>query len=613
MFSALFRFIRGFFRLLGRLIDFTRRLVVNLVFLLAVLALVLVFSRPQLPLPESAALLVQPQGTLVERPRGSGVFELFSDGNAVSSETSLNDLVRAVRAARDDSRISMLVLQTDTLSGSGLSKLAELREALAEFRSGGKKVIAYGERFTQGQYYLASVADEVHMAPDGFVLLTGMSRQVTYFKGALDKLGVRMHLFRVGDYKSFGEPFTRTDMSEADRTASRDLLNGLWATLRGDIMSSRKLTAERFDAYVNDPRAALAAVGGDTAQAAMAAGLVDELSTPDQWRAFVQTRLGNAAAGAAADAEPANLVGVHRYLGHLPAQNPATARVAVLVAQGSIVDGRGGDGSIGSDSLAAQIRAARADRNVRALVLRIDSPGGSATASERIRRELELTRMQGKPVVASMSTTAASGGYWIAAGADEIYAHRATVTGSIGVFGLFPEIAAPLNSLGLTVDGVKTGPFADALDPRRPMSPEAAEVMQMTVQNIYDRFIQTVATARKMTPTDVGHVAQGRVWLGEAAHKLGLVDGLGGLDVAVAAAARRAGLAEWQVVWPEPPTSLRQRMTRGFSTLVAGSRPSLSNGSALGGLVASVERDLQSLLLWNDPQDVYAHCLCEAF
>ena len=611
MFSALFRFVRGFFRLLGRLIDFTRRVVVNLVFLLFVLMLVLMFSRPQLPLPESAALLVQPQGTLVERSSASGVLELFGDEDSTRSETTLDELVRAVRAARDDARITQVVLQTDALSGSGLSKLAELREALAAFRVSGKKVIAYGERFTQGQYYLASVADEVHMAPDGFVLLTGLSRQVTFFKGALDKLGVRMNVFRAGDYKSFSEPFTRTDMSEADRTASRDLLNGLWNTVRGDILASRELSAERFDAYVNDPPAALTAAGGDTAQAAVAAGLVDTLTTPDQWRALVHARLGSTGANAT-NSEPGNLVSVSRYLSHAPERNPATARVAVLVAQGNIVDGQGGDSAVGGDRLAAQIRAARADRNVRALVLRIDSPGGSATASERIRRELELTRMQGKPVVASMSSTAASGGYWIAAGADEIYAHRTTVTGSIGVFGLYPELSGPMKSLGLSVDGVTTSPFAAALDPRRPLAPEVGAMLQMTVDNIYQRFIQTVATARKMTPEEVGHVAQGRVWLGEAAHKLGLVDGLGGLDVAVAAAARRAGLAEWQVVWPEPPTSLRQRMARSLGALAGTSQPLPKSGGALASIISTVERDLQGLLQWNDPRDVYTHCLCEA-
>ncbi len=605
--------IKGFFRLIGRTLayvwrwlDAVRRTVLNLVFLLIIAAIVALVMRPTLPLPDGAALVLKPAGALVEQRTLEDPFQLLRPNASPVAQTALRDLLEAVEAARDDPRIQVLVLDTDALNQAGLSKLAELRAAVEEFKSSGKPVLARGERFTQGQYYLASVADEVHLAPDGFLLLRGLSRFVTYFKGALDALGIRMHVFRVGEYKSFAEPFTRSDMSDEDRENSRDLLDGLWTVFREDIAASRGIAVEAFDDYVIGYRAALAAVEGDAAEAALRAGLVDRLSTRDQWRDRLREHVGLDDEG-----KEVKTIALGRYLAAVRGERAgAPDRIAVLVAQGSIVDGSGGPGSAGGDTLARLIREAREDDAVKALVLRIDSPGGSAWASEVIRRELEVTRAAGKPVVASMSSTAASGGYWIAAGADEIVAHPASLTGSIGIFALFPEIVEPLGKLGITVDGVATGPLAGAFDPRRPLDVAAAEALQLGIENGYRRFIRTVATAREMSEAEVELVARGRVWTGEAAHKLGLVDELGGLDAAIARAAARAGLERYELTWPAARLSPTQLLMQRLSDAIEPEAMPVGGLASLP-LVRLLAAEAEALARWNDPRHVYMHCLCE--
>lgn len=607
--------ITGLFRFLGRILGFfwqavngLRRLALNLVFILIIAAAVMVFMHPEPSLPESAALVIAPTGTLVEQREIEDPMALLRAGGQPELQTSLSDLTEAIETARLDERIKMLVIEADNLDSAGLSKLAELRTAIEHFKSSGKPVYARGERFSQGQYYLASVADEVHLAPDGFVLVTGLSRYVSYFKGALDKLGIKIHVFRVGEYKSFSEPFTRSNMSEEDRANSSDLLNGLWNELRTDIAASRKISLDVLDNYVIDYGAALKASGGDAALAAQRTGLVDKLSTRDEWAALLKERVGED------DDGNFNQVSVEDYLanGRMMA-TPAPDKIAVLVAQGAIVDGSSSAGSVGGDAFVELIREAREDDSVKALLVRIDSPGGSAFASELIRRELELTRKAGKPVVASMSSTAASGGYWIAAGADEIWAHPVTLTGSIGIFAMMPELVEPLERLGITVDGVSTGPLAGAFDPRLPLDDSAAKAMQTGIEHGYQRFLKTVGDARKMTTAEVDLIARGRVWTGEAALKLGLVDGLGGLDAAIKATATRAGLSDYDLVWSETGLSTAQRLIRrlsdmsGIEHLATATRP-----SPIDQAIARLRSELDAMASWNDPRHLYAHCLCEA-
>lgn len=609
MIRASFRFVGRLFRYLWVWLDAVRRTFFNLVFLLLVGIVIALIWRPAPELPDSAALVLKPSGALVEQTRLEEPLDLLRPGGARVSQTALHNLIEAVGAARDDARITGLVIETDGLARSGISKLSELRAAIETFKTSGKPVIARGERLDQGQYYLASVADEVHLSADGFVLLRGLARYSSYFGNALDSLGVKVHVFRVGEYKSFSEPFTRSNMSDADRDSTRDLLEGLWNMFRGDIAASRNVGLGPLDDYIMDYGAALAASGGNAADAALRAGLVDRFSTRDEWRGALRERFG-----VGDDGEDFRGVGVARYLAAIRAGRPAEVdHVAVLVAQGAIVDGTGTPGSVGGDTLARLIREAREDDKVRALVLRIDSPGGSAWASEVIRRELEVTRAAGKPVVASMSSTAASGGYWIAAGADEIWAHPATLTGSIGIFAMFPEFSEPLDRLGVTVDGVATSPLAGAFDPRRPLEPLAAEAMQIAIEHGYRRFLDTVAQGREMTTAEVELIAQGRVWTGEAASKLGLVDRLGSLDGAIAAAAERAGLRRYEVVWPEARLSPRDLLLRRLSDMTGvGAREAPpAADSSFGFVLRSLQQDAGGLLHWNDPQHVYAHCLCE--
>ena len=614
MIRGLFRFIYNVLRMFVRLLDLIVRGVFYALLIFGIGVLVAFFFHPEPDVPAGSALVLRPVGTIVEQAELEPPLALLRAGGAPAGQVRLADLTEAVRRARDDDRIAALVIETDELVGGGLSKLAELRAAIEHFKTSGKPVLARGERFTQSQYYLASVADEVHLSPDGFVLLRGLARYGTYFKDALDRLGVKVHVFRVGEYKSFSEPFTRNDMSAEDRESTRDLLDGLWRIMRDDIAASRKLTPDAVDAHVAGIRQALEASGGDAAQAALKAGLVDRFSTRDEWRArLIET------AGKAADSDEARSIDVESYLAVVGRQGEgASDSIAVIVAQGTIVDGMEPTGVVAGDTFARLIREAREDDSVKAVVLRIDSPGGSAWASELIRRELELTRQAGKPVIASMSSVAASGGYWIASGADEIWAAPATVTGSIGIFGLFPEFSEPLRRLGIGVDGVATAPLAGALDPRRPLDEDVAAAMQLSIEHGYRRFLEVVAQARKMTTDEVDAVARGRVWTGEAASGLGLVDKLGGLQDAVAAAAARAGLREYELVWPEAVDSFEQRMLRRLLStgedlgldLVGGGLGSGSLGP-LGALLGEVQRSTVELLRWNDPRHLYLHCLCE--
>ena len=611
MLRALLRFPLMLLRLLARTLDLFARSVFYLLVLAALGVVLSMWFHPAPSVPQGAALVLQPVGEIVEQTTLEPPLALLrpgGTGGTLAGQVALADLVEAVRAARDDKRIAALVLETDALVGAGFSKLAELRAAIADFKAAGKPVLARGERFTQHQYYLASAADEVHLSRDGFVLLRGLARYGLYFRQALDTLGIKVHVFRAGEYKSFAEPFTRNDMSAADRRASQALLDDLWAQLRDDIAASRKLAPAQLDAHVKGLRDALAAAGGDAAEAARVAGLIDRFSTPDEWRARLVELVGTLPGS-----DAPRRIDSADYLAVLAAEDSAAAaQVAVIVAQGAIVDGNESGGVVAGETFAALVRAAREDDDIKAVVIRIDSPGGSAWASEQIRRELELTRQAGKPVIASMSSVAASGGYWIAAGADEIWAAPATLTGSIGVFGLLPDFSAALQRLGVGVDGVATAPLAGALDPRRPLDRDAGEALQLTIDHGYRRFLDTVAQARKMSPAQVDVVARGRVWSGAAAQAQGLVDRLGGLHDAIEAAARRAGLSDYDVVWPAVEESMQHRLLRrllGGEAGLAAALPGAGPATTLVGALHAVARDLAR---WNDPQHLYLHCLCAA-
>src|SRR5574337_138014 len=573
--------LRRFLGAIWRGVDGLRRVFLNLVFLLVVAILLAgwLASRPP-AVPEGAALVLAPGGDLVEENGVASSIALLKEGSG-RSETPMAEILEALAYARADSRIHALVIDTDKLQGGGMAKLQELRRSIAE----------------------------VTMAPDGHLLVRGFARYTTYFKGLLDKLGIQIHVFKVGTWKSFTEPYTRENMSEADREATKDLLYGAWTLYRQAVAESRKLAPEAVEHYVQAFKDLLAAAKGDAARMALDAKLVDALLPKDAWEARLQERLGKAE-----DGKGYKRIDLADYLAAVREARPRQAdKVAVLVAQGAILDGEQPPGAVGGDSLARMIRAAREDDAVKALVLRIDSPGGSAFASEVIRRELERTRQAGKPVIASMSSVAASGGYWIATGADEIWADPGTLTGSIGIFAMFPVLAEPLARLGLTVDGVETSRMAGALDPRRPLDPEAAEALQLAIRHGYATFIRRVAEGRKMTPEAVEAVAEGRVWLGTEAKERGLVDDLGGFEQAVASAARRAKLERFEVIRAEAELPVRERFLR---HLLDSAAPWLAStaqpASPFAKLFAELQAKAGELLRWNDPNHVYAHCLCVA-
>lgn len=590
-------------------VDRLRRASINLLFLAVIAVIVASWWSSQIePLPTDAALVIAPSGTLVEQRSVRSPINVLQGGDGIR-QVLLRDVVDAIRNAATDPRIKVLILEPDGLSGAGLSKLEEIGAAVADFRKAGKKVYAWGKNYNQSQYHLAAQADEVFVNPDGYVLLTGFGRYPTYFKGLFDQIGVKMQVFRVGTYKSFVEPYTRSDMSPEDRDATREYLDAAWQAYQADITAARPKAGAQITRYVGEAPELLAAADGDAAKMALDAGLVDGLKSADEWRDFVRGLVGPAA-----DGKGFKHVDLSTYISRVreEAHHPA-ARVGVVVAQGAIVDGEQPPGVVGGDSVASLIRQAREDDTIKALVLRIDSPGGSATASEVIRRELALTRKAGKPVVVSMGSVAASGGYWIAMAADEVWASPTTITGSIGIFAMLPDLSGPMAKLGLTVDGIGTTPLAAGLDPRRPLDPQIGKLLQSSIEHGYKRFLTVVGEARKMSPEAVDQVAQGRVWMGIQAKEKGLVDKLGGLDAALKAAAARAGLTDYDVSYVEKPLSPRDQLLaklldNGEET--DGGEP--GSRSLVDQTVARLRAELQGLALWNDPGHVYLHCLCEA-
>jgi protease-4 len=505
-----------------------------------------------------------------------------------------------------------------------MTKLEDLRDAVAGFKTSGKTVLATADDYSQTAYYLAAQADEIYLHEMGLVVLPGFGRYVTHFKDGLDRLGVDVHVFRVGEYKSAVEPFLRNDMSDEAKEANLDWLGDLWRAWIADVAAARGLSEERLLDYVHRFPELLRQQAGDAARAALEAGLVDHVGERDMVRDRLVELVGE-------DETTHSFQGVsyQDYLAHLGSDRASLGggsgdddQVAVLVARGDILDGRRPPGEIGGDSTAALVRQARDDDTVKALVLRVDSGGGSAFASEVIRRELELLREAGKPVVISMGTVAASGGYWIATASDEIWASPTTITGSIGIFGIFPTFQKPLaRYLGMHVDGVGTTPLAGALRPDRELSAEAAEAIQQITDRGYQEFLDRVAEARGMTPEEVDRIARGRVWSGEDAHAKGLVDHLGGLDQAIAAAAQRAGLeGGYGITWLEQELDFEEQLAADLlsrATEVFGleGRARMPAAAALGAVepllrsAGSLDGVTRAALA--DPRGLVAHCLCE--
>jgi protease-4 len=615
------RFFLGFFRSVWHGLDVFRR-VLHLLLLLLLMALAWAVVRGSVPrLPEHGALVLRPSGQLVEQLAGEPLARALNEAQGQGSpETLVWDLTRAIRSAAQDSRVGAILIDTDDLEGAGLAKLEEVGRAIADFRAAGKKVIARGSNFLQGQYYLASLADEVYLDPTGFIVLDGYARYRMYYKGALDKLGVDVHLIRAGRYKSAEEPFIRQDMSAEDRVAATAYLQALWRGYRESVGKARGLDPAVLDRYANELPAAVRAAGGDTAAVALKAGLVTGLKTQAEVDARMRELVGSDDGHAGFRA-----IELDDYL-RAPrvaaAEHGSGDAVGVVIASGEIQDGSQPPGTIGGDSTSVLLRRARDDPHVRAVVLRIDSPGGSVFASEQIYREVQSLRAAGKPVVASFGDLAASGGYYIASGADAIVASPNTLTGSIGVFAAIPTFDRTLARLGVTVDGVGTTALSGVMRVDRPLSAETEQLLQSIIDHTYRDFLGHVADGRKKSVEQVDEIAQGRVWAGSEALKIGLVDSLGGYGDAIHLAAGRAHLKEGYAVRRiESELSYTQQLLVGLKGAVRGLLATLGlAGSSAQALHAVVPRSVgqrvdAELARWQrfaGPTRAWAYCFCEA-
>ena len=597
-------------------LDGIRRFIHLVLMLGLVLVLLSAVSQQVAPIPKVGALLLAPQGRLVEQLSGDPLERALAraQGQPIQ-ETLVKDLVDALHAAKDDDRINSLILKFDAMSSAGLNKLERLAAAIDDFKTSGKKVIAIGDGYTRDQYFVAIRADEVIMNPMGFVYVDGYSRFRSYYKEAIDKLSIDYHVWRVGEYKSFVEPYIRNDMSPEDREMGRRYLDALWDSYQQTVVAVRGLEPGALDRYANNAPELLAEVEGDTARLALHYGLVDKLMDRNERRDYLIE-----IAGAEKDDElEVAAVGHDRYIAAVRATEKAQDgdKVAVLVASGTILDGDQPPGTIGGDSTAALIRKARKDEDIKALVLRVDSGGGSAFASEVIRKELQAFQATGRPVVASMDSVAASGGYWISMAADEIVATANTITGSIGIGGALPTVDRTLARMGINVDGIGTTDLAGQARLDRPLGESIDSLIRQSIDQGYVQFISLVAGHRNKTLEEVDSIARGRVWIGAAALELGLVDTLGDIDAAVAAAARRAGLSEGEYATTyvekelEFAEQLAMRFTgvAGFFTRVFGFDGLLPESAER--LLDYVDAQIDPFLRLNDPRGIYAVCLCE--
>jgi protease-4 len=606
---------RSFFSGLWRGLDGLRK-ALHLIVLLVIFVLIIGLLRSGVPrIPAKAALLVAPEGQLVEQLSGEPVQRALEEARGQGhAETLLWDLTDSIRAAASDTHIRVLALDLEKFGGATQPTLEELAGALREFRASGKKVIAYGSELTQERYYLAAQADEIYLDPMGFVLIDGYERYRTYFKDALDKLGVGINVFRVGAFKSAVETFTRTSMSPEDREESLAYLTALWSGYQQAVTRARKLPADALSRYVDSLAKTVPAARGNAAQVALQAQLVTAVKT----RLEAEQRLigivgQDDTSGSFKSVSASDYARVARAAKKMRAGGKP--RVGVIVASGQILDGDQPPGVVGGESTARLIRQARLDKQVKAVLLRVDSPGGSVLASEQIYRELLALRAAGKPLVVSMSGYAASGGYCISAPADEIWASPTTITGSIGIFAIIPTVEKTLGKIGVSVDGVGTTALSGQLRIDRPLGEEARVLLQSQINRGYDDFLARVAAGRRKTPAQVDTIAQGRVWAGADAQRLGLVDQLGSFNDAVKAAARRAKLTDYASEFIEPELTWAQQLamqlrSRAAQLFVSASPNELALAE-LGRRLDPVTREVARLSRFSVPNRLYAYCFCE--
>lgn len=604
-------FFRRFFGGIGSIITFCRNTLLNIFFIFFLILLIaLIGSSAPTPLPEKFALRIAPQGILVDQRSYIDTASWLLRDEDEEGETLVRDLVDAINRAADDQRVDSIVLELGGLRGGGITKMSEIGQAMEVFKAKGKKILAVADNYTQDQYFLASYANEIYLHKMGEVQLTGFGRYITYYKTALDKLGVNMHVFRSGKYKDFVEPFLRDNMSDESREHNAQWLNALWSEYTQSIESHRKLAPGSLNILINNLDTKLAEVKGNSAQLAINEKLVDKLVSRSEIDALLIEKFGKSDEG-----EYYNAVGVQSYIAEMHFHKlPKNEQVGLVVASGTIQDGHQQNG-IGSENFVDILRNVKADDSIKALVIRIDSGGGSAFASEIIRAEVEAIRQKNIPIFISMGSVAASGGYWMSTAGDEIWANPTTITGSIGVFGAFPTLENSLQKIGLNTDGISTTELGGAPGIDRPLAPKMNTIIQSGVDRTYQHFLELVANARKKDVSEIHEIAQGHVWTGSKAKEIGLVDNLGSLNDVINAAAKKAGLAEYGVKVVTQKLSPKEEFIR---KLMGEEARGWAPKSLLKPLadIHSVHRELTPLInpllalqTMTDPQGIYATCL----
>ncbi|WP_394144373.1 signal peptide peptidase SppA [Vibrio atypicus] len=610
--KKLFKFIGLFFKGIWKLITFARLALTNLFFIATVAIIYFVYfhAESEAPtVPTESALILNLSGPIVEQPNYVNPMDSVTGsliGKDLPKENVLFDIVDTLRYAKDDEKVSGLVLALGDLPETNLTKLRYIAKALNEFKTSGKPIYAVGDFYNQSQYYLASYADKIYLAPDGAVMLKGYSSYSLYYKTLLEKLNVNTHVFRVGTYKSAIEPFVRNDMSDEAKESASRWLGQLWGAFVDDIATNREITPESLNLNMDQFLALLKQNDGDLAALSKNVGLVDELATRQQVRKEMIEVFGSNGE------DSYNHISYYDYLPTMtPSFDIASDDIAVVVASGAIMDGSQPRGTVGGDTVASLLRQARNDDKVKAVVLRVDSPGGSAFASEVIRNEIEALKEAGKPVVASMSSLAASGGYWISMSADRIVAQPTTLTGSIGIFSVITTFEKGLNELGVYTDGVGTSPFSD-VGITTGLSEGAAQAFQLGIEHGYKRFTNLVSSNRDIPQPELDKIAQGRVWTGQDALNFGLVDNIGDFDDAVKLAAELAKVDSYNIYWIEEPLSPAQQFIQDIMNQVkvsVGIDASTYIPPALQPVVNQVAADADMLQSFNDPKGQYAFCL----
>ena len=610
---TLWRFIAGFFKWTWRLLNFVRELVLNLFFIFLVLVGVGIWMQLSdgntSQQTARGALLLDISGVIVDKPSSTnrlGVIgrQLFGASSDRLQENSLFDIVNTIRQAKDDRNITGIVMDLKNFAGADQPSMQYIGKALREFRDSGKPVFAVGDSYSQGQYYLASFANKIWLSPQGTVDLHGFATNGLYYKSLLDKLKVSTHVFRVGTYKSAVEPFIRDDMSPAAREADSRWIGELWQNYLNTVAANRQIPAQQVFPGAQAMLDGLSKVDGDTAKYALDNKLVDALASNAEVEKALTKQFGWSKA-------ENNYRAISYYDYSLKTPADTGDGIGVVFANGAIMDGEETPGNVGGDTTASQIREARLDPKVKAIVLRVNSPGGSVSASEVIRAELAAAKAAGKPVVVSMGGMAASGGYWISTPASYIVANPSTLTGSIGIFGVINTVENSLDSIGVHTDGVATSPLAD-VSVTKSLPPEVQQMMQLSIENGYKRFITLVADARKSTPAQIDKIAQGHVWTGQDAKANALVDSLGDFDDAIAKAAELAKLKQWHLEYYQDEPTFFDRIMDSMSGSVRAMLPEAIQAmlpAPLATAASAVKAESDKLAAFNDPQNRYAFCL----